>query len=303
MGTTFTVRKSADKSGRHTRDMDFGIDIFATDTTMQPLDLARHCERLGFESLWLPEHSHIPTARTTPWGGRQGAPPLPEKYWRTHDTLVALGGMAAVTSTLKLGTGITLLAQRDPIWTAKEVATLDHLSAGRLLFGVGYGWNVEEMGHHGTSYATRRALLREKVLLMKALWTQDEASYEGEHLTLGPSWAWPKPVQQPHPPVILGGRFGPKLVADLVELCDGWIPHGRSSLPDETAQVRQALFDADRDPATFTITVFGAPAEEQMIERARAAGVDRVLFGIESNEPSRVLEDLEAAAEFAARQR
>jgi probable F420-dependent oxidoreductase len=283
--------------------MDFGIDIFATDTTMQPLDLARHCERLGFESLWLPEHSHIPTSRVTPWGGRKNAPPLPEKYWRTHDTLVALGAMAAVTEKLKLGTGITLLAQRDPIWTAKEAATVDHLSNGRLLFGVGYGWNVEEMAHHGIGYSTRRALLREKLLLMKSLWTEEEASYEGEFLTLEPSWAWPKPVQRPHPPVILGGKFGPKLVATLVELCDGWIPHGMSDLPAQTAHVRRALEEAGRDPSSFSFTIFGAPVEERTMEWAHDGGVDRVLFGIESNSPEEVLADLEAAADFAGRHR
>lgn len=280
--------------------MHFGIDIFATDTTMQPLDLARHCERLGFESVWLPEHSHIPTSRVTPWGGRKNAPPLPEKYWRTHDSLVALGAMAAVTENLKLGSGITLLAQRDPIWTAKEVATIDQISNGRFLFGVGYGWNVEEMGHHGVRYSERRALLREKALLMKALWTQDGASFEGDLLTMEPSWSWPKPVQTPHPPLILGGKFGPKLVADLVDFCDGWIPHGVSDLPDQTAHVRQALEDAGRDPGDFSISIFGAPTEEKMIDRARAAGVDRLLFGIESNAPEQVLEDLEGAAQFVA---
>ncbi|MEX0757064.1 MAG: LLM class flavin-dependent oxidoreductase, partial [Acidimicrobiia bacterium] len=179
-------------------------------------------------------------------------------------------------------------------------ATIDQISNGRFLFGVGYGWNVEEMKHHGTSYAQRRSLLREKVLLMKALWTQDEATFEGEHLTLEPSWAWPKPVQQPHPPVILGGKFGPRTVADLVEFCDGWIPHGVSDLPEQTAHVRRALEDAGRDPSGFPITIFGAPAEQKMIDRAQAAGVDRVLFGIESNPPEQVLEDLEAAAAFVA---
>jgi probable F420-dependent oxidoreductase len=281
--------------------MDFGIDIFATDTTMPPLDVARHCERLGFYSVWLPEHSHIPTSRTTPWGGRKDAAPLPEKYWRTHDSFVALGAMAAVTETIKLGTGITLVAQRDPIWTAKEVATVDHLSNGRFLFGVGYGWNVEEMNHHGVEYRQRRALLREKVLLMKALWTQDEASFEGDMLTLEPSWAWPKPVQLPHPPIYLGGKFGPKLVSNLVEFCDGWIPHGRTSLPDETTAVRQALEDAGRDPTAFGFTIFGARPDEPSVQRARDADVDEVVFAVESNEPARVLEDLESTAEFVRR--
>jgi probable F420-dependent oxidoreductase len=279
--------------------MDFGINIFATDTTMQPLDLARHCERLGFESLWLPEHSHIPTSRITPWGGRKNAPPLPEKYWRTHDTLVAVGAMAAVTDRLAFGSGITLLAQRDPIWTAKEVATVDQISAGRFLFGVGYGWNVEEMNQHGTDYPQRRALLREKVLMMKALWTEEEASFDGELVTLEPSWAWPKPIQRPHPPVILGGRFGPKLVGDLVDWCDGWLPYASAALADQTAHIRHELEDAGREPADFTFSIFSARTEPQTIEWAQAAGVDRVLFGIESNPADQVLEDLEAAAAFA----
>lgn len=278
--------------------MDFGINIFATDLTMQPLDLARQCERLGFESVWLPEHSHIPTSRITPWGGRKDAPPLPEKYWRCHDTLVAFGAMAAVTERLRFGTGITLLAQRDPIWTAKEVATIDQISNGRLLFGVGYGWNVEEMNHHGVDYKQRRALLREKVLVMKALWTEEEASFSGEHVKLEPSWAWPKPVQRPHPPVVLGGRFGPKLVADLVAWCDGWLPYGSPALADQARQVRQALEDAGRDPAQFTISIFGAKPEERMVEWGRAAEVDRILFGVESDPPAQVLEHLESIAAF-----
>lgn len=278
--------------------MDFGINIFATDLTMQPLDLARHCERLGFESVWMPEHSHIPTSRITPWGGRKDAPPLPEKYWRTHDTLAAISAMAAITEKLRFGTGITLLSQRDPIWTAKEVATVDHISDGRLLFGVGYGWNVEEMNHHGVEYKDRRALLREKVLMMKALWTEEEASFVGEYLTLEPSWSWPKPVQRPHPPVILGGRFGPKLVGDLVEWCDGWLPYGSPQLADQTAHVRHALEDAGRDPASFTFSIFSARPEERMVEWGREAGVNRVLFGVESDPPARVLENLESIASF-----
>lgn len=280
--------------------MDFGINIFATDLTMQPLDLARHSERLGFESVWFPEHSHIPTSRVTPWGGRKDAPPLPEKYWRTHETLVAFAGMAAVTEKLRLGTGIALLAQRDPIWTAKQVATVDHISDGRLLFGVGYGWNVEEMNHHGVEYTQRRALLREKVLMMKALWTEEEASFAGEYLALEPSWSWPKPVQRPHPPIILGGRFGPKLVGDLVEWCDGWLPYGSPQLADQTAQVRQALEDAGRDPAQFTFTIFSAKPEERMVEWGRDAGVDRILFGLESDPPEQVHENLESISSFVS---
>ena len=278
--------------------MDFGIDIFATDTTMQPLDLARHCERLGFESVWLTEHSHIPTARTTPWGKRKDAPPLPDKYWHTHDALVALGAMGAVTERIRLGTGISLLAQRDPIWTAKEVATIDNLSNGRFIFGIGYGWNVEEMNHHGVEYSERRALLREKVLLMKSLWTEDEASFAGEHLTLDPSWAWPKPVQSPHPPIVMGAKFGPRTVADMVEFCDGWLPHAVPALPEQASAIRQALEDAGRDPSEFSISIFGARAEQRTLDLADDAGVDRVAFAVESNHPEQVLEDLESVAEF-----
>ena len=206
--------------------MHIGVAIFPTDQTIDPVELARESEARGFESLWFPEHSHIPTSRETPWGGREGAPPLPEFYWRTHDPFVALAACAAVTSTIKLATGICLVAQRDPIYTAKEVASLDRLSGGRFLFGVGYGWNKEEMAHHGTAYGERRAILRESVLAMKELWTHDEASFDGDHVRFSSSWAWPKPHQAGGPPVILGGDAGPRTAADIVEFCDGWMPIG-----------------------------------------------------------------------------
>ena len=160
--------------------MHIGVEIFPTDQTIGAIELAREVEARGFESLWFPEHSHIPTRRATPWGGREGAPPLPEFYWRTFDPFVALGACAAVTTTLKLATGICLVAQRDPIHTAKEVASVDALSDGRFLFGVGYGWNKEEMAQHGTAYTERRAILRENLLAMKELWANDEASFDGE---------------------------------------------------------------------------------------------------------------------------
>ncbi|HZD21858.1 MAG TPA: LLM class flavin-dependent oxidoreductase, partial [Acidimicrobiia bacterium] len=159
--------------------MKYGVFIFPTDTSIRPDHLAREVEARVFDSLWFPEHSHIPASRVTPWGGRENPPPLPQHYWHTHGQFVALAYAAAVTTDLKLGTGITLVAQRDPIWTAKEVATLDHLSGGRVIFGVGYGWNKEEMAQHGTPYLERRVLMREKIMMMKALWTQDDASYTG----------------------------------------------------------------------------------------------------------------------------
>lgn len=284
--------------------MDYGISIFATDTTLQPIELAKAVEERAFESLWLPEHSHIPSARTTPWGGRQGAPPLPEKYWRTHDTFVALAAAAAVTERLKLATGITLVAQRDPIWLAKEVASLDVISNGRVLLGVGYGWNREEMAHHGVEYGERRQLLAEKVTLMKALWTQDEASFEGEMLTLKPSWAWPKPVQKPHPPIVMGGGAGPNTIAHMVEFCDGWIPLGRYEVNEHTVgEVRAAIANAGRDPDQFELTYFGAKPTDEALDRLEGLGFQRAVFGVESASPDEVMAKLDELAQVAERRR
>ena len=190
--------------------MDIGVLIFPTDQTIEPIELAHEADARGFESLWFPEHSHIPTSRVTPWGGAEGAPPLPEFYWRTHDPFVSLAACAAVTTDIKVATGICLVAQRDPIHTAKEVASLDRISNGRFLFGVGYGWNKEEMAHHGTAYTERRDMLRENILAMKQLWTEDEASFAGDHVQFSSSWAWPKPTQDGGPPVIMGGNAGPR---------------------------------------------------------------------------------------------
>jgi probable F420-dependent oxidoreductase len=253
--------------------------MFPTDGAIRPDELAIEVERRGFDSLWFPEHSHIPTSRLTPWGGAWDAPPLPEMYWRTHDAFIALSFAAGVTSQLHLGTGVTLVAQRDAIWTAKEVASLDVLSGGRLIVGIGYGWNKEEMAQHGVEYSRRRALLREKVLMMKALWTEEEASYEGKLVGLEPSWAWPKPMQQPHPPILMGAGAGPKTISDMVEFCDGWMPLvTRMSLAGEVGNVRRAVEDAGRDPATFRVIAAGArPAQ---VDDLAHAGVDEIIFNV-----------------------
>ncbi len=275
--------------------MKFGISIFLTDTSIRPDVIAREVEARGFESIWLPEHSHIPTSRRTPWGGVAGAPPLPDMYWRTLDTFVALSYAATATSTLRLGTGITLVAQRDPIWTAKEVATLDHLSGGRVEFGIGYGWNREEMAHHGVAYRDRRAVLREKLLVMKALWTEEEASFDGAHLRLEPSWAWPKPVQTPHPPITIGAAAGPRTLPDIVELCDGWMPLAtRHDIVGNVERVRQAVAAAGRDPATFVITA--SAAKPDSLETLEQAGVDRVVFGLPSKGTDEVMSRLDGLA-------
>jgi len=272
--------------------MKYGVFIFPTDTAIRPDHLAREVESRGFESLWFPEHSHIPTSRATPWGGRRDAPPLPEHYWHTHDQFVALAYAASVTTTLRLGTGITLMAQRDPIWTAKEVASLDHLSNGRVIFGVGYGWNKEEMAQHGTPYLKRRALMREKILMMKALWSEEEASYQGDLLELAPSWAWPKPVQDPHPPIVMGAAPGPRTLEDIVEYCDGWIPlAGRHDIAGQVARVRAALDEAGRDPGSFEVTAYGAKVDG--LDELKQAGVDRTVFNLPPLGPAVVLSKLD----------
>lgn len=277
--------------------MDLGVMIFPTDTTIQPVELGREVEDRGFESLWFPEHSHIPTSRVTPWGGREGAPDLPDFYWRTHDQFVALSAVAATTSRIKLGTGITLVAQRDPIWLAKNVASLDAISDGRFLFGVGYGWNKEELNHHGVAYGERREVLRESVLAMKELWTNDEASFSGTHVNFSSSWSWPKPTQTPHPPIILGGAAGPKTAAHIAEFCDGWMPiGGRHGIAPGLDAVKKACDDIGRDPASIHIGLFGARPDPEELEKLAAEGVQRAIFMLPQGDRDEVLRALDDLA-------
>lgn len=279
--------------------MDFGVFIFPTDQSLGPIDAARQAEAAGFESIWFPEHSHIPVSRETPWGGVKGAKPLPDWYWRTLDAFVALAAAAAVTEQIKLGTGITLVAQRDPIWLAKEVASVDFLSGGRMLFGIGYGWNKEELASHGVDYAERRALVRESILLMKELWTKMEASFAGELLKLEASWAWPKPIQRPHPPIILGGEAGPKTIVDMVEFCDGWMPLAtRHDIAGKVAEVKQAVAAAGRDPEAFTITAYGTKSTAENIESLIDLGVDRIVFNLPQKTADEVTERIEQLGEL-----
>src|SRR5215210_2976375 len=199
--------------------MDFGLAIFPTDYTLEPVELGQLAEERGFESLWFPEHTHIPASRETPW---PGGSELPKEYWHTYDPFVALSAVAQVTERLKLATGICLVVERDPIITAKEVASLDRLSGGRFLFGVGAGWNREEMENHGTDPDRRFGLMRERVEAMKAIWTSDEASYHGRHVNFDRIWADPKPVQKPHPPVLVGGNAD-KTLDRVVSYGDEWL--------------------------------------------------------------------------------
>jgi probable F420-dependent oxidoreductase len=253
--------------------MRIGLTMFPTDRGLQPIELAREAEARGFDAIWFPEHSHIPCSRETPWGGIEGAPPLPEEYWRTHDQFIALTAAAAVTTKLRLGTGITLVAQRDPIWLAKEVASLDVISGGRFLFGVGFGWNHEEMAAHGVDIAHRRAVVREKVLACKALWTQEEAEFHGKYVDIERSWAWPKPVQFPHPPIIVGASPKDLHFRHIVEYADAWMPiEGRWPIDESWLKLQQLAESAGRDPATLSLGIFGAKPDAAHIAGLRDIG-------------------------------
>ena len=275
--------------------MHCGVQMFATDEAIRVDELARAAEERGFESLWLPEHTHIPASRLSPW---PGGPVLPREYWRTHDLFVALATAAAVTTRLKVASGICLLIERDPITTAKEVASLDVLSNGRLLFGIGGGWNAEEMAHHGTEFRTRWKLLRERVLAMKRIWTENEAAFEGEFVRFEPIWSWPKPVQKPHPPILLGGH-GRRALERVVAYCDGWLPIGlrAGDLGADIAELRRIAADKGRDPATLSVSVYGVPMRADEVARVRDLGVERVVFGLPPAGRDRVLPLLDRGAE------
>ena len=256
--------------------MHIGLTMFATDYAIQPHDLAREAEARGLESLWLPEHSHIPTSRKSPW---PGGPELPKYYTESYDPFVSLGAAAAVTKTIKLATGICLVIQRDPIHTAKEVSTVDRLSSGRFLFGVGAGWNAEEMADHGTAFETRFQRMRECVLAMKEIWTKDKAKFAGKFVQFDEMWQWPKPVHKPHPPVIIGGGF-PHAAKRAVAYGDGWIPIGGRGLDplEILPKFRQMAKEAGRDPATLSFDVFAAPRDADALKRYRDAGVDSAVW-------------------------
>jgi len=279
----------------------YGITMFATDRSMDPVALAEAAEARGFDSFYVPEHTHIPVSRTTP--PPVGEAELPEEYRRLLDPFVVLATAAARTERLRVGTGICLVAQRDPIVTAKEVATLDHLSGGRFVFGVGFGWNVEEMADHDVAFGDRRAVVRERMLAMRALWTQDEAAFSGEHVTLSPSWAWPKPVQRPHPPVLVGGAAGPKLFGAVAEYGDGWIPIGGSGLTGALPELRRTVEAAGRDPDALEIVPFGTIPDEGKLDHYASIGVTEVAFRLPSESRDRVLPILDHNATFLDRSR
>ncbi len=277
--------------------MHHGVMMFVTDYSMGPAELAVAAEERGFESLWFPEHSHIPASRRSPW---PGGPELPKMYYDVMDPFVALGAAAAVTDTIKLATGICLVIQRDPIQTAKEVATLDQISGGRFLFGVGAGWNAEEMEDHGTDFATRFELMRERVLAMKAIWTEDEAEYHGDYVDFDPMKAWPKPARKPHPPVLVGGGF-PHGARRAIDFGEGWMPIGGRDLDiaELLPRFRQMVAEADREPDDLPVTAYGAKADADTVARLGDAGVDRVVYGLPSATADEVLPILDRHAALA----
>jgi probable F420-dependent oxidoreductase len=279
--------------------MQFGLSMFITDETIAPAALGRAAEDAGFESIFVPEHTHIPASRESAWPG--GAE-LPREYSHTLDPFVSLSAIAATTERLRVGTGIALIVERDPIMLAHEAASLDHLSGGRFELGIGAGWNLEEMRNHGTDPARRFAVMRERVLAMREIWTHDEASFHGEFADFERIWSWPKPVQSPLP-VWVGGT-GTKVLDRVLEYGDGWFPNMRDldELAARIAELQRRAADAGRE--RIPITYFGLrDADDDKLEKMSAAGVDRVLLMLPPAGADETLPRVERYAELAARHR
>ena len=274
--------------------MRIGLAIQATDRSMSPVELAKEAEERGFYSLYLPEHTHIPTSRRTP--PPTGEAELSEEYLRSLDPYIALAAASAVTSKIRLGTGIGLVAQHDPITLAKELATLDWLSGGRLVLGIGYGWNREEMENHGIDVKRRRARVRESMLAMQALWSQEVASFDGEFVRFEASWQWPKPVQQPRPRVLIGGGPGPRLFAHVAEYADGWMPIGGAGVKESLPALRRALEERGRDPGALHVVPMGVLPERGKLDHYASIGVTEVALRLPSGSRDIVLPRLD---EFA----
>ena len=276
----------------------FGVQIFPTDQTIGPIELARAVEERGLDSLFFPEHTHIPVSRKTPYpaGGD-----LPDWYWRSHDPFVALTAAAAVTDRIKIGTGICLVIERDPIVLAKECASLDVISGGRLILGIGAGWNREEMENHGADYKHRWQVVREKILAMKEIWTRDEAEFHGEYVNFDPIWSWPKPVQAGGPPVWMGANS--KWVFDRVaEYCDGWMPIGGSG-HGGMEKLKAAFERRGRSMEGLTIALFGAPTDTEQLEGRMGQGFTDFIFGLPQSSRDKVLARLDQVAAVAQRMR
>ena len=281
--------------------MHFGASMFFTDYSMTPQALAKALEERGFESVWAPEHSHSPLSRKSPFimGGE-----LPKRYYDVMDPFVTLTAAAMATTNLKVGTGICLVNQRDPIQTAKSVASIDLMSEGRFLFGIGNGWNQDEMENHGTHFKTRHKLVRERVEAMKEIWTQTKPEYHGEFVNFDPMMTWPKPVQKPHPPILIGGAF-PYSARRAIRYGDGWMPQLTEKMQTPFAEqipaFRRMAEEAGRDPATLSISVWGRQPNMEEIEGYEALGVERVCTSLESAKEDEILPVLDRWAPLIER--
>jgi probable F420-dependent oxidoreductase len=274
--------------------MRIGVFYFPTHYGIDPAELARALEDRGYESLFFCEHTHIPTSRRSafPGGGE-----LPKCYIHTHDPFVGLAFAAAATKRLRLGTGICLVTEHDPIVLAKTIASLDQLSGGRFEFGIGAGWNAEEMENHGTAFATRFKVMGERVRAMKAMWTQEAASFHGDFVNFEPVWSYPKPVQSPHPPILLGGESDHTLKR-VIDYCDGWFPRGRGGFDvvNGVKRLHEMARAAGRDPASLSVTVFGAPTDAKVLNGFRDAGIQRALLQVPDLSRDEILRHLDQHA-------
>ena len=273
----------------------FGISMFPTDYAISPTQLAREVEARGLNSLFFPEHTHIPVSRLTPFPGGGDLPP---QYWRAHDPFVALGACAAVTKSISLGTGICLVIERDPITLAKEIASLDTISGGRAIIGIGAGWNREEMENHGAVYKDRWKITREKVLAMRTIWTEDEPEYHGEFVDFDPIWSWPKPVQSGGPPIWIGANS--RWVFDRVaEYADGWMPIGGPG-SGNLARLMEAMRARGRDMADFDLALFGSPLDAAQCAGRIEQGFNHIVFGVPPEGADTVLPALDRIVEVVA---
>ena len=277
--------------------MKVGVFYFPTDYGINIAELAKALEDRGFDSLFVPEHTHIPLSRKSPF---PGGGELPKRYSHTHDPFVALSFAAAATSKLKVGTGILLVPQHEPIATAKSIASLDQLSGGRFVFGIGAGWNEDEMNNHGVKFADRFNQMGDYVLAMKALWTKDAAGYHGKFAKFDPVWSWPKPARKPHPPILLGGESDHTL-RRVVDYCDGWFPRTRTGFdaPQSIARLHTMAAKRGRDPKTLSITVFGAPTKQEALDEYAKAGIDGALLAINDDSRDDILRYLDKIAPLA----
>ena len=275
---------------------DIGIFYFATEYGHNVVDVARDAEQRGFESLWLPEHTHIPVSRKTPYAG--GAE-LPEEYAHTLDPFVALAAVATATKRIRLATGISLLIERDTITTAKTVATLDLLSNGRAIVGVGGGWNREEAEHHGVEWSTRFQKLEEQIDAIKIIWANEEAAFHGEHIHFDSIWSWPKPLQRPHPPIVLGGESDHTL-RRVIKHCDGWLPRARNpeTVVRGIARLNELAEEADRDPESISVNVFAPSPDAELIDRFKSMGVARIVLWLPPEDSDAVSKRLDGYTRF-----